>query len=363
MIGPIITGSSDGRCCPSASIVTTISALSCSAISYPTRRASPPPRRIGSSVTSAPASRARRAVASSLPSLTTTGITCRPSSSLGIPRTTSPTLSCSLNAGEITTMRLLSGRAAARSQSNRSRPSASINSRSPRSFVSEPVWSLNTRKSRSRTPITRTKITRRSAPGTMSNQLKTGSYTDGRSYRTMSAVPSRLATIMLRRLIRRRSYAWTAMRNRPIPAMIPRILTAVTGASSRVDRSPPILRKDVIDDHAILEPFDRREHRLDECLVQQVRSQTEIQQLRVCGVVVVLLGFDAWVVDRMDRHIHPDLRPRLLDQLGQLQHRVLLRELVEDPVLAGLGRVRDRELDAAKGVLDVEVPARLPAGS
>src|SRR5204863_2386673 len=178
----------------------------------------------------------------------------------------------------------------------------------------------------------------------------------------MSAVPSRLATIRLRRLIRRRSYAWTDMRNRPIPATIPRILTAVMDASSRADRSPTILRKDVIDDHAILETFDRREHRSDECLVQQVRSQTEIQQLRVCGVVVVLLGLDAGVVDRMDRHVHADLCARLLDQLGQLHHRELLRELVEDPILAGLRWIRDRELDAAKGVLDVEILARLSAG-
>src|SRR5439155_21362671 len=185
------------------------------------------------------------------------------------------------------------GRAAARSQSNRSRPSASINSRKPRSFVSDPDCSPNTRKNRISTPITRTKITRRSAPGTMSNQLKTGSYTDGRSDRTTSAVPSTVTVIRLRRLIRRRSYAWIAMGNRPIPATIPRIRTAVTGASTRPDRAPPILRKDVVDDHAVLEPFDRREHRFDERLVQQVRTETEIEQFGVRRVVVVLFGFDA----------------------------------------------------------------------
>ena len=50
-----------------------------------------------------------------------------------------------------------------------------------------------------------------------------------------------------------------------------------------------------------------------------------------------------------------------LDQLGKLQHRELLGELVEDPELARLGRIGHRQLDAGEGVADVEEAAGLVA--
>src|SRR5262249_33162417 len=57
----------------------------------------------------------------------------------------------------------------------------------------------------------------------------------------------------------------------------------------------------------------------------------------------------------------PERRRRDADPLGQLADGELLGELVEDAVLAGRGRVRDGELDAAHGVADVEAAARLPS--
>ena len=172
-----------GGACPSASIVTTISASSCSAISYPTRRASPPPRRIGSSVTSAPASRARRAVGVVAPVAHDDGDHLHALQLTGIARTTSPTLSCSLICRQDHDDAPPFGEAAARSQSNRSLPKRLDQQPEPRSFVSDPDWSRSTRKNRSEDADHQDEDhSRRSAPGTMSNQLNTGSY-DGRSER------------------------------------------------------------------------------------------------------------------------------------------------------------------------------------
>ena len=82
----------------------------------------------------------------------------------------------------------------------------------------------------------------------------------------------------------------------------------------------------------------------------------------VCvGVVVVLLELEAGVVDRIDLHVQADLGAGLLHQLGELQDRERLGELVVHAHLATLGGVRDGELDALQGVEDVEVAARLAA--
>ena len=59
--------------------------------------------------------------------------------------------------------------------------------------------------------------------------------------------------------------------------------------------------------------------------------------------------------------LEPDAGRGGLDQVGELEDRELLGELVEDPALARLGRVETGQLDAAHGVADVDVAARLPA--
>ena len=47
-----------------------------------------------------------------------------------------------------------------------------------------------------------------------------------------------------------------------------------------------------------------------------------------------------------DQVTNPPSNPQLLDALGQLAHRELLRELVEDAELAQLAGVVDGQLDA-----------------
>ena len=52
---------------------------------------------------------------------------------------------------------------------------------------------------------------------------------------------------------------------------------------------------------------------------------------------------------------------RVAHQLGELEHRELLGELVEDAELAGLRGMLDAQLHARHGVADVEEAARLSA--
>ena len=149
------------------------------ATSYPTRSASPPPRRIGSSATNAPASRATAAVRSSEPSETTTGTTRYPSTTSGIARMTAATFSASLKAGDTVTSRGPSGSAATRSQSNRSWPSASTSSRIARSLTSAIDCTRSTRANSTITDTMRTKIRRRSLPGPKLKVVKIGLKTCG----------------------------------------------------------------------------------------------------------------------------------------------------------------------------------------
>ncbi len=119
--------------------------------------------------------------------------------------------------------------------------------------------------------------------------------------------------------------------------------------------------QDVIGDHAVLVPLDHVEHRPDQRLGEQVRSQTELRQLGVRGVVVVLLQLDPGIVQVLDPDVEPDLGAGVAHQLGELDDRELLGELVEHAELARLGRMQDRELHALERVDDVQVAARLAA--
>ena len=67
--------------------------------------------------------------------------------------------------------------------------------------------------------------------------------------------------------------------------------------------------------------------------------QAELDQLRVLGIVVVLLGLDPWVRDRLGLHVQTELGSRSSHELGQIVDGKLLCELVEDSELAGFGWV------------------------
>lgn len=66
-------------------------------------------------------------------------------------------------------------------------------------------------------------------------------------------------------------------------------------------------------------------------------NKAQLDELCVLGVVVVLLGFDSRVGHRFGLHVQSELGSGSSDQLGQLIHRELLGELVEDSEFAGLG--------------------------
>src|SRR5204863_9630806 len=72
-------------------------------------------------------------------------------------------------------------------------------------------------------------------------------------------------------------------------------------------------------DHAVRVTADDPEHRADELLAEEVRSQAEIAKLGVGGVVVVALGFDARVGIALYLNVDSDLGRTSRDELGQLR--------------------------------------------
>ena len=91
-----------------------------------------------------------------------------------------------------------------------------------------------------------------------------------------------------------------------------------------------------------------------------MRLEAQVAELRIGRVVVVALRLDAGVREVLDLDRDVELGGRALHEVGQLRDRELLGELVEDPELAQVGRVGDRELHALKSVADVQEAARLP---
>jgi hypothetical protein len=92
-----------------------------------------------------------------------------------------------------------------------------------------------------------------------------------------------------------------------------------------------------------------------------MRLEPELEQLRVGGVVVVLLRLDPRVGKAPHLDLVAELGPGSADELGQVRDRELLGELVENPELAELTGIRHGELDALERVADVEEAAGLPA--
>ena len=90
-------------------------------------------------------------------------------------------------------------------------------------------------------------------------------------------------------------------------------------------------------------------------------SQPEVDQLGVLRVVVVLFLLDARIRQVVDRDFETEVGRGALNEAGELEDRELLGELVVDPALARIGRVQAGQLDAADGIADVDVAARLAA--
>src|SRR6266545_364566 len=101
--------------------------------------------------------------------------------------------------------------------------------------------------------------------------------------------------------------------------------------------TPPGARHDVIQDDAILVPFDGREHRLDECLRQQVGIQPEVEELHVRRVVVMLLRLHPRV--ESEEHYYNPAHMKLLD-LGLDPH--LLSQTLIESMFSAIERHKDR---------------------
>jgi hypothetical protein len=94
---------------------------------------------------------------------------------------------------------------------------------------------------------------------------------------------------------------------------------------------------------------------------EQMWLQTEFHQFGMAGVVIVLFGFDARIGQMADFDVEVHFPAGGLHQVSQFQHRKLLRELIVDPAFSRARRVQTSQLDAADGVANIEVAARLPA--
>src|SRR6266852_5938673 len=92
-----------------------------------------------------------------------------------------------------------------------------------------------------------------------------------------------------------------------------------------------------------------------------MRLQAEINELGVFRVVVMLLGFNARVGNMIDLGGNSNFLCGSFHQMGQIQDRKLLCELVVDPAFVPGSRVVAREFDASHRVANIEEAARLPA--
>src|ERR671918_1974471 len=362
-IGSTTEGSSAGSCWPSASSEATTTASRRRPSSYPTRMAWPPPRRIGSLATRAPASRAAASVPSSLASSTTSGTTGWPSTFSGIAASTEPTLTASLSAGSTTTTRSPAGSATTSSSGSECVPIHSISSWKSRRTTSVSVVFRRISSSSTTLPKRRTARSRRPPPWRKLNTLNSGSNNPGaiaRSPRPMASAPE---MIRFNRVIRRRRYRATAETSSRAAKIPPRIRRAITlrRGRERLSGPPPDPGEDPVEDHPVPVSLDRLEHRLHQRLREEVRLEPEVEELRVRGVVVVLLGLYPGIVDPLDHDLEAVLAPGPGHQLRELDDRELLGELVEHPVLAGSRRVRRGKLHAPDRVDDVQVPASLAA--
>ena len=104
--------------------------------------------------------------------------------------------------------------------------------------------------------------------------------------------------------------------------------------------------------------LDRVEQVVDQRHRQQRRLPAQIHERRVLGVVVVVLGLDARVLDLLDRRLTREL---LGDRLGDLADRQVLGELVEHAELAPVGGILRGEANTFDRVHEVDQTARLRA--
>src|SRR5713226_8281515 len=92
-----------------------------------------------------------------------------------------------------------------------------------------------------------------------------------------------------------------------------------------------------------------------------VRLQAEVDELRVLGVVIVLLGLHTRIRNVIDLDRHSKFLRGGFHHAGQIQNGKLLGELVVNAALAFGCRVMTRNLDTSDRIPNVEETARLTA--
>src|ERR1700733_255495 len=88
-----------------------------------------------------------------------------------------------------------------------------------------------------------------------------------------------------------------------------------------------------------------------------MRLQTQVDQLRVLGVVIMRFGLDAGIGQVVDFDLEAHVLAGGLHFVREIENG----DLIEDSEFAGRGRMRTGDLDTADRVANVEEAARLPA--
>jgi len=103
------------------------------------------------------------------------------------------------------------------------------------------------------------------------------------------------------------------------------------------------------------------QHATQEHVGEQMRKQAEVDQLLVSRIVIMLLRFNARILQMVNFHHKVGPFAARFDQLGQLQNVENFRKLVENSVFTRPGIIENRQLYAAKRVSDIKKASQLTA--
>ena len=77
-----------------------------------------------------------------------------------------------------------------------------------------------------------------------------------------------------------------------------------------------------------------------------MRLESEVEQIGIFGIKIVVFRFDPRIVDRLNLYVQSERDSGLLDLEGEIVDAKHLGKLVEDAELPGFGRIGDRQFHA-----------------
>src|SRR5437762_2392935 len=120
---------------------------------------------------------------------------------------------------------------------------------------------------------------------------------------------------------------------------------------------------DLGEDLSVINAILISERKIQQGIQQGVRKimrlESQIEELRVLGVVVVLLELHAGVWQVLDFYLQAHLEPCLLDHKPKLADAELFGKLIEDSELPSVCRVADGYFNAADSVANIQEPSSL----